>query len=305
MRIPLPVFYLAENEEGKVVVVDGLQRLTTLQRFLNNELVLRGLGKEGAGTAGRKDGISLNGMRFRDLPPKLQNRIEDTQLILYLIDPKVPERAQLDIFERVNSGIALSRQQMRNSLYVGAATRWLKAAANDDLFLQATGRSLNSSTMRDREAINRFCAFSLFGAEGYRQAGGDMDVFLAKALKHINGESKEWIKIELADPFQRSMRNNYVIFGRHAFRKHIDPHSNRNVLNIALFDIYSVLMTNFSEYFVTDHASEFRIRFYRLQESPEFLRAITYATNDAKRVEERFAFLTEAHTDLLPAGELQ
>ena len=35
LRIPLPVFYLAETSDGKVVVVDGLQRLTTFHRYLN------------------------------------------------------------------------------------------------------------------------------------------------------------------------------------------------------------------------------------------------------------------------------
>ena len=42
-----------------------------------------------------------------------QTRIEDCNLIFYIIDSKVPERARLDIFERVNGGVALSRQQMR------------------------------------------------------------------------------------------------------------------------------------------------------------------------------------------------
>lgn len=60
------------------------------------------------------------------LPAKLQNRIEDAQLILYIIDSTVPERARLDIFERVNSGgVPLSRPQMRNALYQGKATACL------------------------------------------------------------------------------------------------------------------------------------------------------------------------------------
>ena len=33
MRIPLPVFYLAEDPLGHTVVVDGLQRLSTFQSF--------------------------------------------------------------------------------------------------------------------------------------------------------------------------------------------------------------------------------------------------------------------------------
>ncbi|HKN09478.1 MAG TPA: DUF262 domain-containing protein, partial [Pseudomonadota bacterium] len=43
MRIPLPVFYVAEAKDGRIVVVDGLQRLTTLQRYLGNMFPLTGL----------------------------------------------------------------------------------------------------------------------------------------------------------------------------------------------------------------------------------------------------------------------
>ena len=70
-------------------MVDGLQRLTTFQRFVNNELRLQ-----------FKDRPELNRRKFEDLTPKLQNRVEDCNLVLYVIDSKVPERARLDIFER-------------------------------------------------------------------------------------------------------------------------------------------------------------------------------------------------------------
>ena len=107
MRIPLPVFYLAEDSVGRMIVVDGLQRLSTFQRFVNDKLKLKLPTQE-----------ELNGKRFSELSPKLQNRIEDCNLILYIIDAKVPERARLDIFERVNGGVPLTRQQMRNCLYM-------------------------------------------------------------------------------------------------------------------------------------------------------------------------------------------
>ena len=41
MRIPLPVFYLAEDVTGRMIVVDGLQRLWTFHRFVSNELALK------------------------------------------------------------------------------------------------------------------------------------------------------------------------------------------------------------------------------------------------------------------------
>ncbi len=131
MRIPLPVLYLAEDEKGRMIVVDGLQRLSTFKRFFDDKLQLK-----------LPDRPPLHGKRFSDLMPKLQNRVEDCNLILYVIDHRVPEQARLDIFDRVNSGVALTRQQMRNSLYSGQATRFLRTEASTQIFREATGGSL-------------------------------------------------------------------------------------------------------------------------------------------------------------------
>ncbi len=290
MRIPLPVFYLAENPDGRVVVVDGLQRLSTFHRFLKNELALRGL-------KGNSEG--LNKLRFRDLPPKLQNRLEDTQLILYLIDAKVPDRARLDIFERVNSGVALSRQQMRNCLYVGDATRWLRDQAQNEAFLQATDRGLNAKMMRDREAINRFCGFYLLGINGYKDDKGDIDEFLARTLRKMNEMGRDRLNKQLTPVFERSMRNNYHVFGKQAFRKPKRIDGSRSIINIALFDVYSVLMTKFSEDFVVEHRDSFLHCFEQLQQDQEFVNAITISTNHVRNVVTRFEKIDRVHDDLL------
>ena len=95
MRIPLPVFYVAEANDGRIIVVDGLQRLTTFVRFLSNELRLSRLLKEGQiGSAGS----SLEGKTFEELSLNLRERVLDTQLTMYILDAKAPERARLDIF---------------------------------------------------------------------------------------------------------------------------------------------------------------------------------------------------------------
>jgi len=139
MRIPLPVFYVAEAPDGRIIVVDGLQRLTTFARFLGGELKLTGLvSAENAGSH------ELEGKTYDRLPLNLQERVADTQLTMYILDAKAPERARLDIFERVNSGAILTRQQMRNALYNGPATRWLKSAAEGAPFRIAAAGSLDS-----------------------------------------------------------------------------------------------------------------------------------------------------------------
>ena len=43
LRIPLPMFYFAEDEDGKISVVDGLQRLTTIKEFMDNKFPLKNL----------------------------------------------------------------------------------------------------------------------------------------------------------------------------------------------------------------------------------------------------------------------
>ena len=274
MRIPLPVFYLAEDEQGRMVVVDGLQRLSTFKRFVNNELRLD-----------LPEQIELSEKRFQDLSPKLQNRVEDCNLILYVIDAKVPERARLDIFERVNGGIPLTRQQMRNCLYMGAATRFLKTEASTDLFLRATGGSLQTKTMRDREFVNRFCAFQLLPIEEYR---GDMDDFLARGLKKMNTLSSDELHM-LSSQFRTGLVNNNEVFGEYAFRKHNQVHNRRSVLNASLWDVMSTALSRLPEHFVEARAEKLRHAFYELMNDAEFVTAITYGPNDMRKVKYRFA----------------
>ena len=289
MRIPLPVFYLAEDDEGRMVVVDGLQRLTTFQRFVNGDLKLN--------LPGRNE---LNGKTFSDLESKLKNRIEDCNLVVYTIDSKVPERARLDIFDRVNSGEPLSRQQMRNSLFMGKATRFLKDESRSEIFRNATGGSLSRKTMRDREFVNRFCAFRLLDLNEYR---GDMDDFLANCLRFMN-KLEEAQLLQLSDEFQRGLANNLMLFGRHAFRKHEPGQEWRTVLNASLWDVMSTGMACYSTERVEACAKPLRRAVYRLFRDEEFNIAISYGPNNAKRVRTRFEMtrgifeeILNAHTD--------
>ncbi len=279
MRIPLPVFYMAENDQGRMVVVDGLQRLSTFDRFIKDRLRLN-----------LPDRTELNGRRFSDLPFKIQNRIEDCNLIFYIIDSKAPERARLDIFERVNGGVPLTRQQMRNSLFMGAGTRFLKDEAQTDIFLQATGGSLNRKTMRDREFVNRFCAFQLLSLDDYR---GDMDQFLADCLRKMNQMNEPDLS-RVSTEFRRGLSNNLCLFDRFAFRKHWPGNTRRSVLNASLWDVMSTAFSHYEARNVASSVERVRESVYRLLEKEEFNAAITYGTNHVRKVKTRFAMAREA-----------
>ena len=274
MRIPLPVFYLAEDEDGRMIVVDGLQRLSTFDRFIKNKLHLK-----------LSDRLELNGRKFSELSAKLQNRVEDCNLIMYIVDSKAPERAKLDIFERVNGGVPLTRQQMRNCLFQGESTKFLKEEAKSAHFLKATGNSLNKKTMRDREFINRFCAFQTIGVKEYR---GDMDNFLAMCLNRMNKFDESDLQ-DLSRQFRRGLDNNYLLFGKHSFRKFESlDQSQRSVLNASLWDVMATELSRYTENHVQNCADKLRNRIQTLLKDDEFVTAITFSTNDTKRVNARF-----------------
>ena len=142
--------------------------------------------------------------------------------------------------------------------------------------------------MRDREAINRFCAFSILGWRQYRS--GDMDSFLADALDGMNKFQPEKLD-EIREQFDRSMIVNYSLFRQHAFRKSLagSPGDNRYVLNIALFDVCSVLLSRLDPAKVEILKEPIKEAIRGLIRDDAFSHAITYSTNSRKQVQKRFA----------------
>jgi hypothetical protein len=294
MRIPLPVFYVAEAPDGRIIVVDGLQRLTTFARFLGGDLKLAGLV-----TGDNVKSHELEGKTYERLPLNLQERVADTQLTMYILDAKAPERARLDIFERVNSGAMLTRQQMRNALYNGPATQWLKSAAEGQPFRQATAGSLDSKTMRDREAINRFVAFSLIGWQNYKT--GDMDGFLAKGL-NLLAVCNDEERFALRAKFDAALTLSYRLFQQHAFRKSLASEfaeSARSPINISLFEVCTVSFSRFAEGFTADGDNFIKTIIINLLKNDIFVKSITYSTNSTQAVQQRFGIL-ELELGVLP-----
>lgn len=78
LRIPIPAFYLDENKDGIRTVIDGQQQLTTINRFMSNELKLCNL----------QYLIQYNGKTYQELEYKYQQVIEDSQLTVNILDSK-------------------------------------------------------------------------------------------------------------------------------------------------------------------------------------------------------------------------
>ena len=284
MRLPLPVFYLAEAKDGRIMIVDGLQRLTTFKRFSDNQFALS-FNNKGSNNDSTKP--TLDGNYFDDLNVMLQERIEETSLTLNILEREAPERAKLDIFERVNGGVPLSRQQMRNCLYHGVATRCLKTMAQNEHFTTLINHKFHARDMRDRELINRFCGFKTLGIRHYQ---GDMDDFLARTLEQMNTANSQELD-RLHQTFETSMRHNKMLFDRHAFRKSIGnlPWSGkRTIINMALFDVFSVIFSEIDTPTIMQKQHSIREAFSRLLQDQAFLATITHATSHKNAVIKKF-----------------
>ena len=225
IRIPLPSFYLDAKDDNEWLVVDGLQRLWTLDRFFNKkDLRLENLEFLGA---------QLNGKNFDELPRRFQRQIEETHLNLYVIKPDTPPEVKFTIFYRINTGgMVLSAQEIRHCLYQGTATDLLIKLADSKEFHSATTRSINTKRMDDRECVLRYCAFHLKPYTEYKES--DFNKFLSSTMVSINKMKPNEIEA-LENSFFRAMRISKSVFGEYAFRKMYGRSHPRNPINKSLF----------------------------------------------------------------------
>jgi len=205
LKFPLPAFYFNQTVEGLLIVVDGLQRITALNAFLNNEFPLKGLTTL----------TSLNGQYFNDLLDIQKVKIEDTELQVHTIMPSVPLAVVHDIFSRINTGgTSLNHQEIRNYIFFGKATALLKKLANSTHFKQAIDEGISADRMKDQEAILRYLAFKI---SDYKEYDGDMGDFLESAMRQLNLMPDDQITA-LEKDFKQVMKLTYDFFGKSNFR---------------------------------------------------------------------------------------
>jgi uncharacterized protein with ParB-like and HNH nuclease domain len=275
LNIPLPPLYVNQNIEGQYVIVDGLQRTTTLAEFIL---------MDGFKLSGLDVLKSLNGCTFSKLSGELQTRIEDRKMLVYVIRPSVPLAMVYDIFYRINTGgTQLTRQEIRNCLYLGSATRLLKELSEQYYFKQAIGWGISSKRMKDQEAILRYLAFTILNEE---QLYKDMDSFLSEALKKMNRMLESQIN-ELREDFARVMKLSYEFFGDKNFR--LPTPNTRGRINIAMIESIGRFFSRSSDQFLHLHRAKIEANYQKLLTDPIYRDAIQFATGDRRRVLERFA----------------
>lgn len=292
LQIPLPAFYFAEDTDGYMRVVDGLQRLSTIQDFV------RGGAEAGFALKGLEylKG-AVEGKRFEDLPAPWKRRIYNTQIVTHVIDPTTPPDVMYDIFKRINTGgTPLNAQEIRHCMSKDRSRRILRDMTSTPEFNEATNGMGGHIRMNDREMALRFAAFWLLGTDGYAKSAA-MDPFLQRTTTMLDSDSDvDDTRVEaLMSAFRRAMVNARSVFEYQAFRKWPWDSSGRNPINRALFETWSITLADYGagdleqrREAIVDEARTLMTRDYR------YLEAITSSTGDVRRVMYRFEATAKA-----------
>lgn len=285
LNIPIPPIYVNQALTGEYVLVDGLQRTTTLRGFLKNEFSLNGL----------RILSDLNGKFFSELDAGRRTKIEDRKLFVFVIKPSAPLSAVYDIFFRINTGgTQLNRQEIRNCLFAGFSTRLTKRLAEKEEFLRAIDKGISPKRMKDREAVLRCIAFTEFDYKDYK---GDMDEFLGIVMKEINqqGTDNEYLD-RIEHRFSRVMQGTFEIFGRSNFR--LTTPWGRGRINIALMEaVYRFFALYSDERDLLGHKEQLVSNYQRLCAHPQLADSIQRSTGSRNRVLTRFGITEEVLGD--------
>ncbi|WP_413801834.1 DUF262 domain-containing protein [Streptomyces iranensis] len=286
LQIPLPAFYFAEDTDGLMRVVDGLQRLSTIHDFV------RGGDEHGFELKGLEYlQNAVEGKRFEDLPAPWRRRIHNTQIVTNVIDPTTPSDVMYDIFKRINTGgTPLNAQEIRHCMSKERSRTILRVMTSTAEFNAATNNMAGHIRMNDREMALRFAAFWLMGTDGYAKYAA-MDPFLQRTTTMLDNE-KDVTEARVGDlvaAFRKAMVNARLVFGEQAFRKWPLESFGRNPINRALFEAWSITLAKYEtgdlerrREAIVDAAR------FLMTNDYQYLEAITSSTGDVRRVMLRF-----------------
>ncbi|MGD0432661.1 MAG: DUF262 domain-containing protein [Acetobacteraceae bacterium] len=155
MGLPVPgVFLYKEPVTNRHMVVDGQQRLRTLQYFYSglfqeNKFRLVGVRDE------------WNDKSYDDLSESDKLKLDDSTIhatIFQQDEPKNTRKSLHFVFERINSGgIRLSPQEIRNCISDGPLLTAIREMNDDENWRNAFGKHRNTR-LKDQELILRFLA---------------------------------------------------------------------------------------------------------------------------------------------------
>lgn len=174
MGLPIPFLFFWEMADGRLEIVDGSQRLRTIEEFVLGDFRLNDL-----------DALpNLSGFRFADLPESRQRKITNRSIRGIVLNEHADEQARFDMFERINtSSKAANKAEVRRGALAGPFMAMVIELANLPQFVELAPVPQKSVLEREREElVTRFFAYG-DGFEGYKDRPAE---FLFAYTKKMN-----------------------------------------------------------------------------------------------------------------------
>lgn len=118
LGFPIPYIFTADissddpEEDGRIEIVDGSQRIRTLHAYTSNELILDEL----------ETLPELNGSKYEDLMPSRQRRFLRIPIRVIELSESCTEEIRRDLFERINTGSeTLKAMEIRRGSEIGSS----------------------------------------------------------------------------------------------------------------------------------------------------------------------------------------
>ena len=288
LKLPLPIFYFDVSNPDKWIVVDGLQRLSTIKKFMvDKKLKLKNL----------EFLEELDGKSYDDLDRGFYRIFENTQIVTYQIEAQTPKKVRYSIFNRLNTGgMPLNAQEIRQALNQQAkGVRFLIECAESDVFRNIV--SVPAKRMLDRELVLRFMSFKLSPNATNEFPFNNMGEFLDEAMEKLDNITDDEKLKELKNNLFETLEFSEKILGeKHRFSRSIGKTEKTNTLNRSLFDVLTVCLSeiNDKEKFILKK-DIFKNKLSKLlqEESSDCPRAITEGTSGKGAIEKRFEIMKE------------
>lgn len=283
MGLPVPgIFLYKRHEDKRHLVIDGQQRLKTLQGFYRGILRDRKF---------RLTGVRepWNGLTYEDLGADDQLQLDDSivhAIIFNQESPQDPIDSIHFVFERINSGgIRLSPQEIRNCIAEGPFTDLANDLNNNENWRNIYGK--RSSRAKDQELITRVLAF-LHRAEEYERP---MAAFLTKFTKDMNE-----VPPKKLESFRKSFEDTSALCW-----KALDGNAFRPVraLNAAILEsVMAELARRLRKPGAPPKASAVKKAYYILLSSDEYRSGWERSTADEDNVKTRIKSARKAFSNL-------
>lgn len=283
LGLPVPgVFLSKDTESADLLVIDGQQRLKSLQFFYK--------GIFGDHVFKLYDVQE----RFVDrtystLDPEDRQRLDDSIIHATIVkqdEPSEDNSSIFLIFERLNTGgMQLQPQEIRSAIYPGEFSELIHKLNDYPRWRTIFGST--SKRMKDQEFILRFFAMFLYRDNYVKPLKGFLNSYMAKN-RHLELHNEDI----LTQLFHSTV--NYVddTLGNEAFRP-------RRVINASVFDSIMVGVATMLERQAEKPSKEvFTTAYNELLQNKEYLSATTDGTSDEIVVDKRMTLSIEKFSTL-------